>query len=194
MPPRLLCRFVASSSGTSAHRIFTIYVPLDEQLVDAWNSAALCHSALGHLPGIISLYVIFIARQWIYQFCLSVRFSIDYCLLHPYCLSCGADVCLHVFCKKSLSSFNVTFGVYRYYSLVVWNEYIHMWCISQRCVCVCVCLCVCVHDNLKTIAAVWFLYGSCIDWRKISGEFACQGHRSMSRSIFTGFKKYTTSY
>jgi len=25
-------------------------------------------------------------------------------------------------------------------------------------------------------------------WRKISDEFACQGHRSSSRSLFEGFK------
>jgi len=56
------------------------------------------------------------------------------------------------------------------------------------CVCVCVCLsvcvCVCPHNNLKTIAYVYFLIASCVDWRKVSSEFACrcqaqgQGHFS----------------
>jgi len=48
-----------------------------------------------------------------------------------------------------------------------------------------VCVCVCLHDNLITVADICFLIGSCVDWRKISDDFAChdKGH-----VIFIGFK------
>jgi len=49
-------------------------------------------------------------------------------------------------------------------------------------------VCVCVHDDLETIADICFLLGSYVDWRNILDEFACQGHRSVSRSFFGGFK------
>jgi len=39
---------------------------------------------------------------------------------------------------------------------------------------------VCMCLNLKTIADICILLGSYVDWRKISGEFACQGHTSRS--------------
>jgi len=47
---------------------------------------------------------------------------------------------------------------------------------------------VCQHNNMKTIAAICFLLGSYVDWRKIFNGYACQGHRSMSRSFLEGLK------
>jgi len=47
---------------------------------------------------------------------------------------------------------------------------------------------VCPRDNLKTIADNSFLLDRRVDWRKISDDFACQGHRSKSRSFFGEFK------
>jgi len=45
-----------------------------------------------------------------------------------------------------------------------------------------VCVCVtCPHDNLKTIAVVYFLFGSYVDWRTIHDEFACQGLGRISK-------------
>jgi len=45
-------------------------------------------------------------------------------------------------------------------------------------VCVCVCVSVCLHENFKTIADICFLLGSNVHCRKISDDFACEGHRS----------------
>jgi len=52
-----------------------------------------------------------------------------------------------------------------------------------RSVCVCVRLCVCLQDYLKTIAEICFLPGSYVGGRKCSDVFACQDHRSRSRSF-----------
>ena len=49
--------------------------------------------------------------------------------------------------------------------------------------------CVCPRYNLKTIADIYFLLSA---WRKISDEFACQGHRSSSRSFLEGSRSLGT--
>ena len=46
-------------------------------------------------------------------------------------------------------------------------------------------MCVCLHDNLITVADICFLIGSCVDWRKISDDFACH---DIGHVIFIGFK------
>ena len=53
-------------------------------------------------------------------------------------------------------------------------------------------MCVCVHDDLETIADICFLLGSYVDWRNILDEFACQGHRSVSRSFGKGMSYFFT--
>jgi len=40
-----------------------------------------------------------------------------------------------------------------------------------------------VHDNLKTVANICFLFGSYVDWRTISNEFVYHDHRSKLRSF-----------
>ena len=50
-------------------------------------------------------------------------------------------------------------------------------------------MCLCLYDNLKTIADIFFMLGSYVDWRKFSEEFAFQDCRSSSRSCFRGFSK-----
>jgi len=52
----------------------------------------------------------------------------------------------------------------------------------------CVSVCVCLHDNLKTIADIYFLLSSYVDWRKISDEFARQSYRWRSSSFFRGWR------
>jgi len=59
--------------------------------------------------------------------------------------------------------------------------------LSPQCI-VCTYVCVCPHDNLKTIAVNY------VDWIEISEELAREAQGSRSRSYFTLFKKYTTSY
>jgi len=39
-----------------------------------------------------------------------------------------------------------------------------------------------------SIADICFLFGGYVVWRKLSDVFACQGHRSSSRSFSEGFK------
>jgi len=57
----------------------------------------------------------------------------------------------------------------------------NMHLVETRSVCVSAYVClyvyICLHDDKKTIADICILFGSYVDWRKISDEFACQDHR-----------------